>query len=122
MSLYRGVLRGTVRNPVTEKPGDAFHARFCLIFSSTEILILPAFASDGSGQKNKSHGQEVIHVGPWNPKQPSSALLAVDYACPAPMSDRGSIIANLRITGDFLQTFADSLPRPSSTYEPALCT
>jgi hypothetical protein len=32
MSLYRGVLRGTVRNPVTEKPSDAFHRDFVSYF------------------------------------------------------------------------------------------
>ena len=38
--------------------------------------------------------QEVTRVSAWNPKQPASATLAVDFARPAPMSDRGRVIAN----------------------------
>lgn len=38
--------------------------------------------------------QEVTRVGSFNPKQPSSGFLEVDYARPAPMSARGHILAN----------------------------
>jgi hypothetical protein len=38
--------------------------------------------------------QEVIRVSAWNPEQTSSDFLAVHYARSAPMSDRGSVIAN----------------------------
>jgi hypothetical protein len=38
--------------------------------------------------------QEVTRVSAWNPERPSSDFLAVHYARSAPMSDRGSVIAN----------------------------
>jgi hypothetical protein len=38
--------------------------------------------------------QEIASVGSWNPKQPASDCLAIDYARPAPLSDRGRILAS----------------------------
>jgi hypothetical protein len=38
--------------------------------------------------------EEVTRIGSFNPKQPSSSFLAVDYARGAPMSERGHIVAN----------------------------
>jgi hypothetical protein len=38
--------------------------------------------------------QEVVHVGSWHPNHPASDYLEIDYARPAPIYDRGSVIAN----------------------------
>lgn len=46
--------------------------------------------------------QDVVHVGSWHPNQPSSDYLEIDYARPAPMSDRGSVIANPEDRSGFL--------------------
>ena len=37
---------------------------------------------------------EITNIASWTPDQPSSDFLEVSFARPAPMSDRGSVIAN----------------------------
>jgi hypothetical protein len=37
---------------------------------------------------------EIVHVASWHPRQVSHDYLEIDYARPAPMSDRGSVFAN----------------------------
>jgi hypothetical protein len=58
---------------------------------------------------------EVTHVGAWNPEQPASDTLAIHYARPAPMSDKGDVIAN----PDDRQQFIAALRRfaPQATFD-----
>jgi hypothetical protein len=46
--------------------------------------------------------QEVVHVGSWHPKNTASDYLEIEYARPAPKSDRGSVIANPEDRSGFL--------------------
>jgi hypothetical protein len=46
--------------------------------------------------------REIVHVGSWHPNQVSSDYLEIDYARPAPLSDRGSVIANPEDRSGFL--------------------
>jgi hypothetical protein len=55
--------------------------------------------------------KEVTHVGSWHPKQPSSDYLAVYYARPEPMSDRGSIIANPEDRAQFVAALRRYAPQ-----------
>lgn len=55
--------------------------------------------------------EEVTRVSAWNPKQPSSDVLAIDYVRPAPMSDRGSIIVNPEDRQQFLANLRRSAPQ-----------
>jgi len=57
--------------------------------------------------------QEVTHVGAWNPERPSSDFLAIDYARPAPISDRGSVIANPEDRQQFIDALRRFAPQAS---------
>ncbi len=64
-----------------------------------EVFIYWELDADGLCERRfwtekKIPWQEVIRVSAWNSEQPSSDFLAIDYARSAPMSDRGSVIAN----------------------------
>jgi hypothetical protein len=59
--------------------------------------------------------QEVTRVGSFNPKQPSSGFLEVDYARTAPMSDRGHILANPEDREQFIRTLRRLAPQ--ATFE-----
>jgi len=58
--------------------------------------------------------EEVTHVGGLN-QQPSSGLLEVDYARPAPMSDRGHILASPEDRDRFIRTLRKFAPQ--ATFE-----
>jgi hypothetical protein len=58
---------------------------------------------------------EVTRVGSFNPKQPSSGFLEVDYSRPAPMSDRGHILANPEDRDQFIRTLRRLAPQ--ATFE-----
>jgi hypothetical protein len=55
--------------------------------------------------------REVQHVGGWRPSQPSSDSLAIDFARPAPLSDRGSIIANPEDREEFIAALRRFAPQ-----------
>lgn len=55
--------------------------------------------------------QEVTHVGAQSPKHVSSDVLAIDYFRSAPMSDRGSVIANPEDRQQFLSTLRRYAPQ-----------
>jgi hypothetical protein len=59
--------------------------------------------------------EEVTWVGSAIPKQPSSGFLQVDYARPAPMSDRGQIRANPDNREQFIRTMRKYAPQ--ATFE-----
>jgi len=46
--------------------------------------------------------KDVVHIGCWHLNEPSSDYLEIDYARPAPLSDRGSVIANPEDRSGFL--------------------
>jgi hypothetical protein len=58
---------------------------------------------------------EVTRVGSFNPKQPSSGFLEVDYFRPAPMSDRGHVLANPEDRDQFIRTLRRLAPQ--ATFE-----
>lgn len=55
--------------------------------------------------------EEVIHIHARDPAHPSSGYLAVDYARTAPMSDRGTIIANPADRQGFIAALRRSAPQ-----------
>ncbi len=55
--------------------------------------------------------REVQHVGGWRPSQPSSDSLAIDFARPAPLSDRGSIIAHPEDRSAFIAALRKFAPQ-----------
>jgi hypothetical protein len=59
--------------------------------------------------------EEVSWVGSAIPKQPSSGFLRLDYARPAPMSDRGQIRANPEDREQFIRTLHRYAPQ--ATFE-----
>ena len=59
--------------------------------------------------------EEVTHVGSYFPIQPSSDLLAVEHARPAPMSDSGRILADPQDREQFLATLRRYAPQ--ATFE-----
>lgn len=54
---------------------------------------------------------EITHVGSWIPSQPGSDYVAVDYGRPAPMSDRGSVIANPADRAEFIAALRRFAPQ-----------
>jgi hypothetical protein len=54
---------------------------------------------------------EVTRVGSLNPKQPASGLLEVDFARPAPMSDRGHILAHPQDREHFIRALRRFAPQ-----------
>jgi len=78
-------------------------AVFLPVFAALKILaqIFVYWDLDSAGLherrlwgEKKIPWREVTRVSAWNPEQTSSDFLAVHYARSAPMSDRGSVIAN----------------------------
>ena len=55
--------------------------------------------------------QEVTRVGSFPPKHPASSMLQVDYARPAPMSDRGYVLANPEDREQFIRTLRRFAPQ-----------
>lgn len=55
--------------------------------------------------------QEVVHVGSWRPNQPASDYLEIDYARPAPISDRGTVIANPEDRSGFISALRRFAPQ-----------
>lgn len=55
--------------------------------------------------------QEVTHVRPWRENKPSSAYLAIDFARSAPMSDRGTVIANPEARSQFIGALRKFAPK-----------
>lgn len=54
--------------------------------------------------------QEVNYIGPSDPRYPSTSNLVIDYARPAPMSDRGRIYACPRDREKFLISLRQFAP------------
>jgi len=54
---------------------------------------------------------EVIWVGNYIPSQPSSGFLQIDYARPAPLSERGHILANPEDRPAFLAALRQFAPQ-----------
>jgi hypothetical protein len=55
--------------------------------------------------------QEVTRVGSFPPKHPASSMLQVDYSRPAPMSDRGYVLANPEDREQFIRTLRRFAPQ-----------
>jgi hypothetical protein len=62
---------------------------------------------------------EITRVGPWQPNnKPMYNWLVVDYARPAPISDRGELILFKPADRDASEPFARTRPKPPSTSSP----
>lgn len=87
-----------------------FLALFFLVMASLQVLnhFFIYWDIDPAGLRERRlwstreiHWREVTHIGGW-PSQPSSDSLQIDFARPAPISERGSVIANPEDRGGFI--------------------